>query len=89
VIQRPNNLETPAAVNQRSQAASDVLQADRRYFACGEMGHFANRCPNPRTHANQTATATPAPTCEANSIPVATKQNYVHRKVNHVAVEEA
>jgi hypothetical protein len=31
----------------------------------------------------------PVPTCGANSIPVATKQNYVCRKVNHVAVEEA
>jgi hypothetical protein len=25
----------------------------------------------------------------ANSVPVATKQNYVHGKLNHVAVEEA
>jgi hypothetical protein len=29
------------------------------------------------------------PTHGANSITVAAKQNYVHRKVNHVAVEEA
>jgi hypothetical protein len=29
------------------------------------------------------------PTRGANSIPVAAKQNYVHGKVNHVAVEEA
>jgi hypothetical protein len=29
------------------------------------------------------------PTCGANSISVAAKQNYVHGKVNHVAVEEA
>jgi hypothetical protein len=33
--------------------------------------------------------STPAPTCGANSIPVATKQNYAHGRVNHVAVEEA
>jgi hypothetical protein len=33
--------------------------------------------------------STPAPTCEANFVPVAARQNYVHRKVNHVAVEEA
>jgi 5-methylthioribose kinase len=33
--------------------------------------------------------STPAPTCEANSVPVAARRNYVHRKVNHVAVEEA
>jgi hypothetical protein len=29
------------------------------------------------------------PTRGANSVPVATRQNYVRRKVNHVAVEEA
>jgi hypothetical protein len=29
------------------------------------------------------------PTHGANSIPVATKQNYVRRKVNHVALEES
>jgi hypothetical protein len=33
--------------------------------------------------------STPVPTHRANSVPVAAKQNYVHRKVNHVAVEEA
>jgi hypothetical protein len=50
-----------------------VLQVEQRCFACGEKGHFANRCPNPRTRANQTATATPAPTRGANSIPIAAK----------------
>jgi hypothetical protein len=29
------------------------------------------------------------PTCGANSTPVAAKQNYVHGKVNHIAVEKA
>jgi hypothetical protein len=33
--------------------------------------------------------STPAPTCCANSIPIATRQNYLHGKVNHIAVEEA
>jgi hypothetical protein len=66
-----------------------MLRAERRCFAYGEKGRFANRCPNPRTCANQTATATPAPTRGANYVPVAIKQNYVHGKVNHVAVEEA
>jgi hypothetical protein len=33
--------------------------------------------------------STPAPTRGANSVPVAARQNYVHRKVNHIAVEEA
>jgi hypothetical protein len=29
------------------------------------------------------------PTCGANSVPVAARQNYVHGKVNHVVIEEA
>jgi hypothetical protein len=33
--------------------------------------------------------STPAPTHGANSVLVAAKKNYVHGKVNHVAVEEA
>jgi hypothetical protein len=66
-----------------------VLQAKQRCFACGEKGHFANRCPNPHTCTDYTATATPAPTCGVNSVPVATKQTYAHGKVNHVAVKEA
>jgi hypothetical protein len=45
--------------------------------------------PNLCTHANQIATAIPAPTSAANSIPIATKQNYANGRVNHVAVEEA
>jgi hypothetical protein len=66
-----------------------MLLAEQRCFACGENGHFTNRCPNPSTHANQTAIATPIPTRGASSVPVAAKQTYVHGKVNHVAVEEA
>jgi hypothetical protein len=33
--------------------------------------------------------STPVPTRGANSVPVATRQNYIHEKVNHVIVEEA
>jgi hypothetical protein len=33
--------------------------------------------------------STTAPTHGANSVPIATRQNYVFRKVNHIAVEEA
>jgi hypothetical protein len=39
VIQCPNNLQTPAARNQsvqRTQAAQDPQQADRRCYSCGE-----------------------------------------------------
>jgi hypothetical protein len=45
--------------------------------------------PNLHTHANQHTIATPGPTCGANSVPVAAKQNYTRGRVNHVAVEEA
>jgi hypothetical protein len=92
VIQHPNNLQTPAAGNQsfqRTQAAQDWQQADRRCYSCGEQGHYANRCPNSRTHVSQHAIATPAPTRGANSVPVAAKHNYARGTVNHVAMEEA
>jgi hypothetical protein len=92
VIQCPNNLQTPAAGNQsvqRTQATQDPQQANRRCHNCGEQGHYANRCPNPRTRVNHPAIATPAPTRGANSVLVATKQNYTCGRVNHVAVEEA
>jgi hypothetical protein len=92
VIQHPNNLQTPAAGNQRVQrteAIEDPQQADRRCYNCGEKGYYANRCTNWCTHANQPAIATPAPTHGANSIPVAAKQNYARGRVKHVAVEEA
>jgi hypothetical protein len=92
VIQHPDNLQTTAIGNQtvqRTQAAQDPQQADRRCYSCGEQGHYANRCPNSRTRVSQPAIATPAPTHGANSIPVAAKQNYARGRVNHVAVEEA
>jgi hypothetical protein len=79
LIQRPNNLQTPASGNQsvqRTQATQDPQQADRRCDNCGEQGYYANRCPNPRTHVNQPTIATPAPTHGANSVPITAKKNY-------------
>ena len=52
-------------------------------------GNLANQCSNPRNRPPMAAASTPAPTRGANSIPVATRQNYVRGKVNHVVVEEA
>jgi hypothetical protein len=92
VLQRPNTLETPTTRNQsvqRAQAAQDPLQANCRCYNCGDKGHYANRCPNPRTSANQTAIAMPGPTSGANSILVTAKQIYAYGRVNHVAMEEA
>jgi hypothetical protein len=90
VIQHPNNFQIPTAGNQnvqRTQAAQNPLQSKRKCYAYGEKGHFANQYPNPRT-CPQTAASTPAPTRGANSIPVATKQNYARGRVNHVVMEE-
>jgi hypothetical protein len=42
-----------------------------------------------RNHPPLAVASTPAPTRGANSIPVAARQNFVHGKFNHVAVEEA
>jgi hypothetical protein len=92
VIQHSNNPQTPTARNQnaqRAQVASDLLQTKRRCFACGEKGHFANRCSNSRPRINLPVAATLIPTHGANSVPVAAKQNYTCGRVNHVAVEEA
>jgi hypothetical protein len=91
VIQHPNNLQTHAAGYQnvqKTQTTQDLQQADRRCYNCDEKGHYAKRCPNSHTRANQPATATPAPTCGANSILVAAKPNYARGRVNHVVVEE-
>jgi hypothetical protein len=64
------------------------MQSERKCYACGEKGHFANQCPNPHTHP-QIVAPTPAPIRGANSISIAAKQNYAHGRVNHIAVEEA
>jgi hypothetical protein len=89
---RPSTSQTPIAGNQnvqRTQAAQNPLSGERKCFACGEKGHYANQCPNSRNGPSLTTASTPAPTRGANSISVAARQNYVHGKVNHVAVEEA
>jgi hypothetical protein len=88
----PNTSQTPISGNQnvqRTQAAQNPLPGERRCFTCGEKGHFANQCPNPRNRPPPAAASTPAPTRGANSIPVAARQNFVRGKVNHVTVEEA
>jgi hypothetical protein len=87
VIQRPNNLQTPAAGNQsvqRTQATQDRQQVDHRCYNCGENGYYANQYPNSWTYANQPAIATPTPTRGVNSIPITAKQNYARGRVNHV-----
>jgi hypothetical protein len=90
VIQRPINFQTPVAGNQnvqRTQTTQNPSSTKWKCYACGEKGNFANQRPNPRTRPPQQST--PDPTCGANSVHVATKQNYAHERVNHVVVEEA
>jgi hypothetical protein len=92
VMPRPSTSQTPTARNQnvqKTQAAQNPLQGEQKCFACGENGHLANQCPNPCNRPPPTAVSTPAPTRGVNSIPIATRKNYIHGKVNHVAVEEA
>jgi hypothetical protein len=89
---RPSASQTPIARNQnvqRTQAAQNPLPGERRCFTCGEKGHFANQCPNPRNHPPLAAASTPMPTRGSNFVPVAARQNFVRGKVNHVTVEEA
>jgi hypothetical protein len=88
----PSASQTPIAGNQnvqRTPAAQNPLPGERRCFTCGEKGHFANQCPNPRNRPPPAAASTPASTCGANSVLVAARQNFVHGKANHVIVEEA
>jgi hypothetical protein len=92
VMPHPSTFQTPNGGNQnvqRTQATQNLPQGDRKCFACGEKGHFANQCPNPHSRPPPTAASTPSPTRGANSVPVVARQNYVRGKVNHVAVEEA
>jgi hypothetical protein len=92
VMSRPSTSQTPTAGNQniqRTQAAQNPLQGERKFFDCGEKCHFANQCPNPRNRPPSIAASTPAPTRGANSVHVVARQNYIRGKVNHVAVEEA
>jgi hypothetical protein len=89
---RPNTSQTPITGNQnvqRTQAAQNPLPGEWRCFTYGEKGHFANQCPNPCNRPPLAAASTPAPTHEANSVPVAARQNFIHGKVNHVTVEKA
>jgi hypothetical protein len=92
VIQCPNNSQTPAARNQsaqRTQAAQNPLLGERKCYACGDKGHFANQCPNPCNCRPQTAVSSPAPNRGANFVPLVARQNYVRGKVNHIIVDEA
>jgi hypothetical protein len=76
VMSCPSTFQTPTAGNQnvqRTQAAQNLPQGERKCFPRGEKGHFANQCPNPRSRPPPTAASTLAPTCGVNSVPVAAR----------------
>jgi hypothetical protein len=57
VIQCPNNFQNHATRNQSvqmTQATHNPLQGEQKCYACGERGHYANQCPNPRARPPQT-----------------------------------
>jgi hypothetical protein len=59
-------------------------------YSCGQIGHYANRCP--RKQANQTPALGTNQNLNHNANNSATtpaRQNQAHARVNHVAVEDA
>jgi hypothetical protein len=90
-IQRPNfqtsrSAQPPPQRNSNAQNSSVVGP----YYSCGQMGHYANRCP--RKQANQTPAPSTNQTLNRNANNSATtpaRQNQAHAHVNHVAVEDA
>jgi hypothetical protein len=80
---RPSTSQTPIAGNQnvqRTQATQNPLPGEQRCFAYGEKCHFANQCSNPRNRPPLATASTPVTTREANFVPVAARQNFIHEK---------
>ena len=82
VMQRPNNSQPMRTGNQNlqrtqtNQGANQNTAVNRRCYNCGEEGHFANQCPKPRQQSANNQAQTPVPNRNANSAPVAARQNY-------------
>jgi hypothetical protein len=61
---------------------------DGRCYNCGDRRHFASACPKLHNCTNQAHAANAVPNWNGNPTPVASRQNFVHGKINHVTVDE-
>jgi hypothetical protein len=96
MILHPNLFRTPNTRNQsapRTLTEHTTTQDPSRKKCCnyGQKGHFANSCPNPRSHPPLTpeATSAPPPTRNGSSTPDKAQQNCARGRVNQVAMGEA
>jgi hypothetical protein len=89
MILHPNLFQTPNTGNQSAPRTptdhtSTQVPSCKKCHSCGQKGHFANLCPNPRSRPPLTseATSSPPPTHNGSSTPTQAQQNYAGGRVN-------